>query len=137
MDDGPSNSLMIDLGGAARSEAGILADELRDYLLDADPTISVDVVRLDAETQDLGATLIVLFGTPAVVAISRGIAAWLARRSTSTVVMSAGDKRLEVTNLPSRRAETLAEEIIELLQKAHTSDDPDASNEPDGTDPVH
>jgi hypothetical protein len=106
----------IELVGVADAEAGRLAAELRDYLLDEDPDLVVDQVRADPRTQDVGALLVLLLATPAAVAVARGVQQWLARRATSEVVFRSTTNQLKVTNLPARRAEVLALELVALIE---------------------
>ncbi|WP_432049519.1 hypothetical protein [Verrucosispora sp. NA02020] len=106
----------IELVGVADAEAGRQAAELRDYLLDEDPDLVVDQVRSDPRTQDVGALLVLLLATPAAVAVARGVQQWLARRATSEVVFRSKTDQLKVTNLPARRAEVLALQIVALIE---------------------
>ncbi|MGW0503078.1 hypothetical protein [Micromonospora sp. NPDC003241] len=106
----------IELVGVADAEAGRLAAELRDYLLDEDPDLVVDQVRSDPRTQDVGALLVFILATPAAVAVARGVQQWLARRATSEVVFRSKTNQLKVTNLPARRAEVLALQLVALIE---------------------
>lgn len=69
------------------AEAGDRAASLRETLLDASPDLSVEVKKSDAATMDMGATLVLVLGTPAVIAIAKGIAAFLARERAGTLVI--------------------------------------------------
>ena len=68
------------------SVANQKAQLLRDDLLDISPDVSVDIVKDDPTTQDFGATLVLVLGTPAILAIAKGIANYLSRdRGTITI----------------------------------------------------
>lgn len=60
-------------------EAGKKAVALRRDLLDVSPDIRVDIQKDDPSNQDFGATLILVLGTPAIIAIAKGIADYLSR----------------------------------------------------------
>jgi hypothetical protein len=69
------------------ADAGIKAADLRETLLDASPDVNVDLKKSDATTMDFGATLVLVLGTPAVLAIAKGISAYLAREREGTLVI--------------------------------------------------
>lgn len=69
------------------AQAGEQAQLLKDALLDTSPDVSARVERLGSETMDLGTTLILVFGTQAVVAIAKGIAAFIARDRKGKLVI--------------------------------------------------
>jgi hypothetical protein len=107
--------LEIDLIDVPDDERSWLASELRDYLIDEDPTLSVHQVRSDPRTQDFGATLLLTVGPPVALALARGLQKWLAARNTSTVLVKCGkDKEVRVTNVSGRRADDLARQLSSL-----------------------
>lgn len=69
------------------ADASAHAADLREALLDASPAVDVELKRSDAATMDFGATLVLVLGTPAVIAIAKGIAAFLARERAGTLVI--------------------------------------------------
>lgn len=71
--------------------AGRAASDLRAQLLDDVPDADVHLAKDDPTTQDFGATLIAVIGTPAALALARGIAAWIARKRTTIVIERTGD----------------------------------------------
>ena len=73
-----------DLGPASASSA---AASLRNALLDASPDVKVDLHKADPATMDFGATLILVLGTPAILAIAKGVSAFLARERAGTLVI--------------------------------------------------
>lgn len=57
------------------------AASLRDHLLEAVPEgLGATLEKDDRSTQDMGATLAIVLGGPALVAVAQGIADWLRRR---------------------------------------------------------
>ncbi len=62
------------------AEAGVEAQRLQEILSNASPDVDVKLHRERAESMDMGATLVLVLGTPAIIAIARGVAAWLAQR---------------------------------------------------------
>lgn len=49
------------------------AKELRQYVKDADRTVDAEIAKDDETAMDMGATLIVVLGTPAIVAVATKI----------------------------------------------------------------
>jgi len=74
--------LRISFDGLSDADANRAAAELRGLLLDVDDTVEVSIRRDNPDTQDVGATLVLLFGSGAAVAIAEGIRAFLAKRGT-------------------------------------------------------
>ena len=67
-------------------EAGKKAGKLRQELREISSDVSVSLKKDDPTTQDFGATLILVLGTPAVIAIAKGIASYLGRdRATISI----------------------------------------------------
>lgn len=108
--------LEIRIGGVSQAEAGAYADELRRYLLDQAPEIEVERVRTDPDALDFGAGLAVILATPAIVAVARGLQQWLARRTSSKVVVQVDSKKLEVDGIRARDAAALAREMSTMLE---------------------
>lgn len=72
------------------AEANVLASELRSEVIAADDRVKVDVAKDDPTTQDFGATLILVLGTPAIVAVARAIADYIQRRGVSVSITPDG-----------------------------------------------
>ncbi len=104
-----------DLGPA---EAGEKAALLREALLDAAPGLSAEVRRGDAESMDMGATLILVLGTPAVIAVAtqlaRGIGAFIARERPGRIRIKKGDTVIEVDGSSSDMAK-VAESLAKMV----------------------
>ncbi len=90
------------------AEANRYASELRDKLLDATPDIQVDQRRDDSRTQDFGATLVLILGTPAVIAIAKAIGNWLQLRNSASLTIEK-DGQVIAKNIKSKDAARLAE----------------------------
>jgi hypothetical protein len=73
-------TLIVRFQGVSVAEAGRKAAALRDDLLNASPSIHAEIRKEDQTTQDFGATLVLLLGAPAVVAVAKGIADYLRRK---------------------------------------------------------
>ncbi len=71
---------IVTFEGASPADASRYAEELRNALLDATSDISVQRIQEDPRAMDFGATLILVLGTPAVVAAVRAIENWLRLR---------------------------------------------------------
>jgi Effector Associated Constant Component 1 len=85
------------------SDGNRFANTLADALRDADPRIVVERQRERHETQDLGATLVVLLGTAAATAVAKGIGSWLARNSGARLEIRRDGKLVVLaTHLDSR-----------------------------------
>ncbi len=90
---------IIRVVGASAAEATREAGSLRGHLLDVGPgDLAIDLIKEDKTTQDMGATLVLALGAPAVVAIAHGIADWLRRRRIgSTIELEIRGNRVRVT----------------------------------------
>ena len=64
--------------------------------------------RTDPESQDFGATLVLVLGTTAVTAIAEGIRTWLARNSGVSLDIVVGGKTVRARNLDSQGVQELA-----------------------------
>jgi hypothetical protein len=73
-----------DVSAAAAETA---AKGLRNVLLDASPDVKVEVHKADPTAMDFGATLLLALGTPAILAIAKGISLFLARERAGTLII--------------------------------------------------
>lgn len=77
-------AIRIQFDGLTRGEANREIQELRQVLVEqVDNDMLVSIEREDADSQDAGSTLVLLFGSSAAVAVAQGIRAYLSRRSDS------------------------------------------------------
>jgi hypothetical protein len=108
-------SYMITFDDVSPADANRYADELREVLLDASPDVRVERKRENPSTQDFGATLVLILGTPAAVTIARAIGNWLAlRRGTISIETEKGEiTKITATNL----ANEAQLKVLEILAK--------------------
>ena len=84
------------------------ATELKNTLLDTTLDIEVDQRRGNARSQDFGSTLVLVLGTPAVLAVATAIGDWLKLRH-SVIIDIEKDGRIHAENITSKDALRLAE----------------------------
>jgi hypothetical protein len=95
------DTIEIELEGLSLSEAGVNADNLRKELLDikndedGDELESIKLKKQSQDTQDFGTILVLVLGTPAVIALARGLAAYLERTRTKITIRKNGEIVLE------------------------------------------
>lgn len=71
---------MIRFEGLSSAESSVEAQRLQEMLADASPDIDVKLRHGRPESMDMGTTLVLLLGTPALIAAAKGFAAWLGQR---------------------------------------------------------
>ena len=103
-----SAQFVLEFSGSSRAEASRLALSLRDAILDAEPSASVETRRSDDRSMDMGATLVLILGTPAAIAIAQGIKKWLARNNSASLTLRTSSGELMVTNLESKDVAAIA-----------------------------
>jgi hypothetical protein len=105
MNDSP---FIIRFPGTSTAEANRLAADLALTVRELDKQLKVEQHRERQDTQDFGATLIIVLGTASVTAIAKGIASWLARHSGARIEINS-DGSVIASNLDSRDAARIAE----------------------------
>jgi hypothetical protein len=86
--DQKKNELTITFDGIKGHEASFAAEELKQAVVDlGEPDVEVTTKKERANTQDFGATLVLVFGTRVAVALAKGIAGWLRRRADMTTIV--------------------------------------------------
>lgn len=103
---------IITFEGVSHSDAQRYAEELQDTLLDATPDITVQRRRESPLTQDFGATLILILGAPAVVAVVKAVGDWLIRRNSASLTWKTADGELVVQGISSKNATDLAQFLV-------------------------
>lgn len=103
------STIIIGFGNASKADANIFADDLRGVLRDAAPDVSVEPHRTERGAQDFGATLILVLGAPAVVAIAKALGDWLKLHHSVSVDIQTPDGRFVAKNLTAKDAHKLAE----------------------------
>ena len=114
---------LLSFTGVSEAEANRYAEELREVLLDATTEITVQRQRENPLAQDLGATLALIMGTPAVVAAVQAIGNWLQKRSNASLTIVTAEKKIVAENLTNKDAAHLLQ--LFLTQTAsHKESDP-------------
>ncbi len=103
---------IVTFEGVSPADAQRYAEELQDALLDATPDITVQRRRENALTQDFGATLILILGAPAVVAVVKAAGDWLMRRNSASLTWKTTDGELVVQGISSKNAAELAQVLV-------------------------
>jgi hypothetical protein len=112
MSDNDSHSLTLVFPEASTAEGNQLAVDLRDCLRDINGNVQVERLRDNPDTMDFGATLGLILGSAAVIAVAKGIAAWLARNSGVRLEIRQSDGSVAIlTNLDSRDVFRIAQAI--------------------------
>lgn len=94
------------------ADAQRYAEELQNALLDTAPDITVQRRRENPLTQDFGATLILILGAPAVVAVVKAIGDWLTLRNRASLTWKTADGELMVQNITSKNVAELAQFLV-------------------------
>jgi hypothetical protein len=104
-----SNRITIQFPDVTADLGNVYAEDLRASLADTlDADDRIERIRASAESQDFGATLVLVLGTTAVSAVARGVQTWLARNSGVSIDIIAGGKTLHARNLDSQGVRELA-----------------------------
>ncbi|MBV9615745.1 MAG: hypothetical protein JO031_09835 [Ktedonobacteraceae bacterium] len=98
---------LLSFEGVSKAEANQYVEELREALLDATTEIAVQRQRENPLTQDLGATLVLIMGTPSLVAAVHAIGNWLQKRSSASLTIVTAEKKIVAENLTSKDAAQL------------------------------
>ena len=97
----------ISFEGVDADEAAKLANQLEQEVREiGDAEVSLKKDRSDS--QDFGATLVLVFGTPVAIALAKGIAVFLQRHSGASIRIKKNGEVI-ATNLDSRDASRIAE----------------------------
>lgn len=94
-------------------EQGVLIKALRDAIGDVSAQVSVNLKSDDPSHQDFGATLVLVLGTPAIIAVAKGIEAFLKRHRVRITIEcddgKEGKRKLVAVGLESGDAARIAE----------------------------
>ncbi len=108
-------SYSITFENVSPADASRYADELSNALLDATSDITIQRRREDPRAQDFGATLVLLLGTPAAVALAKTITTvignWLQLRQGQgvSVTVKTADRQICIKNMTG-------EHVTQLVQ---------------------
>jgi hypothetical protein len=109
-----TDSFVISFPGASKDTANKYAQSLADELsCNVIGLERVEPTRENDETQDFGATLVLVLGTAAATAVAKGVQKWLARTGTTAELLKDGSVRL--SNLESKDVA----EIAKAFAKGH------------------
>ena len=104
--------IMIRFPDATADLGNIFAEDLQATLGDVvDAGDRVERRRTDAESQDFGATLVLLLGTTAITAVAEGIRMWLARNSGVSIDIVVDGKTFHAKNLDNKGVQELAKVV--------------------------
>ena len=84
----PTHEIEIRFEDMSLAAASTKAEKLRKELERVSPDTIIRVAKDDLSNQDFGSTLVLLLGTPAILAVAHGIASYL-QRDRGTVAISA------------------------------------------------
>ena len=80
-------TLEIGFPNASASDAGRMAEDLAGYVRQQAPEAKAELRQSDPNAMDLGATVALVLGTPALVALARGLADWIKRQGDPDIVI--------------------------------------------------
>jgi DNA topoisomerase VI subunit B len=112
-------SVILEFGGVSEAEGNRYANDLRDFLLDQDPSVKVERRSNRSDTQDFGATLVLVLGTTAANALARGIATWLKRNSGARITIKTPSGELVAENLESKDTPQIAKALSTQNASGH------------------
>ncbi len=95
---------LLSFEGVSPAEANRYAEELREVLLDATTELVVQRKRENPLAQDLGASLVLIMGTPAFVAAVNVIGNWLQKRRSASLTIVTAEKKIVAENLTNKDA---------------------------------
>lgn len=101
------HTYLLSFEGVSAAEANRYAEELREVLLDAEASIAVQRQRENPLAQDLGASLALILGTPAVVAAVQAIGNWLQKRRSASLTIVTAEQKIVAANLTNQDAAQL------------------------------
>lgn len=102
-----THEILISFPEVSPAQANRYAAELQDMLKQASSDVSVERIRSDPEAMDFGATLAVILGTPAAIALATAVKRWLARHGTKLIVKTKNGEVL-AENLDSKDVAAIA-----------------------------
>jgi hypothetical protein len=91
---------------ASPAEANMKAADLKTWLRNEVPQdqLSIDRERTSKDSQDFGATLVLVLGTTAITAVAKGVQAWLAAHTGTRVEITTDTGTVVATNVDAKSA---------------------------------
>jgi hypothetical protein len=107
-----STSFTIHFDGASSEAANKYAAELQRELEQASPDVRVEQRKDDKTTQDFGTTLVLVLGSGgAALAVAKGIADWLRKRTGTTITITQENTKVTASGLGSKDAVRIVEHL--------------------------
>jgi hypothetical protein len=105
-------SYIITFETGSVADANRWAIELKEYILDATDEVSVEQQRDNPSSQDLGATLSLVLGAPAVLTVAKALGQWLVLHRETSITIKTPQGEIIGTKLSSKDALRLAELML-------------------------
>jgi hypothetical protein len=86
---------------ATTADANVYAKQLEQVLREAHEDVAVEQSKPDKSTMDFGATLVLVLGAPATVAVARALRAWI-QRNNATIMIETPKGKMSVTNADTK-----------------------------------
>jgi hypothetical protein len=96
-----SESFTITLSGLSESEQEKAAADLARAIKRSDQSADVKIREENRPAMDFGASLGVVLGSGAAVAVARGIRAWMGRWQNASIIMSDDHRKVEIQRASS------------------------------------
>lgn len=110
--------LVLSFDGVSVADGNRFAAELAEVLRDADEPLEATQTRDDPNAQDFGATLVLVLGSGAVIALAKGVSKWLATKPDGSVtIRDRRDGTIIVKGLTSRDARAVIEKELEARRR--------------------
>ncbi len=101
-------TLEISFEDCSQADAARFAQDLEQQLRETDPSAKLSFKKERPDSQDFGATLVLVFGTPVAIALAKGVSTFLQRNAGASIRISKSGEVI-ATNLDSRDASRIVE----------------------------
>lgn len=106
-------TVRIKFEGVPLADRNRYAEDLLQTLASTDRSIRISREREDPASQDFGATLVLVLGTPAVLALARGVAKWLTRNNAVSICFETpSGGQVAIRNLESQHAAQVVQAFL-------------------------
>jgi hypothetical protein len=110
------DEIWVSFPDASSADANVFAQTLSDDLRDSARELTVNVRKDRSDTQDFGATLVLVLGTAAATKVATGISRWIARHSGTRVLLKKKDgTELLIEDADSASAAKIAAALNRVL----------------------